>query len=140
MALALLICAAALAQTPTPDPPPVPQPPPPPSEPSAPPPPEPPPTSAAHHPREHARVHREHAKERQLVQQELEPFHPSTAESGPMVLVPQAGLVNTRQVISAISADTGSIAHTDGPRPVVIALAIVLVLMSGVLLLVFLQY
>ena len=83
-------------------------------------------------------MHREHAKERQLVQQELGPFHPSTAEAGPMVLVPQTGLVNTRQVLSAISA--GSIAHTDGPRPVVIALAIVLVLMSGVLLLVFLQY
>jgi len=137
-ALALLVCAAALAQTPTPDPPPVPQPPPPASEPSAPPPAEPPPTPPARHSREHARVHREHAKERQLVQQELGPFHPSTAEAGPMVLVPQTGLVNTRQVLSAISA--GSIAHTDGPRPVVIALAIVLVLMSGVLLLVFLQY
>jgi hypothetical protein len=85
-------------------------------------------------------VHREHARERQLVQQELGPFHPSTAEAGPMVVVPQAGLVNTRQVLSAFSADTGSIAHTDGPRPVVIALAVVLVLMSGVLLLVFLQY
>jgi hypothetical protein len=82
-------------------------------------------------------VHREHAKERQLVQQELGPFHPSTAEAGPMVFMPQAGLVNTRQVISA---GTASIAHTDRPRPVVIALAIVLVLMSGVLLLVFLQY
>ena len=140
VALALLVCAAALAQTPTPDPPPVPQPPPPASEPAAPPPAEPPPTSPAHHSREHARVHREHAKERQLVQQELGPFHPSTAEAGPMVLVPQAGLVSTRQVLSAFSADTGSIAHTDSPRPVVIALAIVLVLMSGVLLLVFLQY
>jgi len=138
VALALLVCAAALAQTPTPDPPPVPQPPPPASEPSVPPPAEPTPTSPARHSREHARVHREHAKERQLVQQELGPFHPSTAEAGPMVPVPQTGLVNTRQVLSAISA--GSIAHTDGPRPVVIALAIVLVLMSGVLLLVFLQY
>ena len=54
--------------------------------------------------------------------------------------MPQAELVNTREVLSAIPADTGSIAHTDGPRPVVIALAIVLVLMSGILLLVFLQY
>jgi hypothetical protein len=69
----------------------------------------------------------------------LGPFHPSTAEAGP-ALVPQAELVNTREVLSAIPADTGSIAHTDGPRPVVIALAIVLVLMSGILLLVFLQY
>jgi hypothetical protein len=83
-------------------------------------------------------VHREHAKERQPVQQELGPVHQSTAEAGPMVLVPEAALVNTGQVLSAISA--GSIAHTDGPRPVVIALAIVLVLMSGVVLLVFLQY
>jgi hypothetical protein len=57
-----------------------------------------------------------------------------------MVLVPQAELVNTRDVLSAIPADTGSIARTDGPRPVVIALAIVFVLMSGILLLVFLQY
>ena len=144
VALALLVCAAALAQTPTPDPPPVPQPPPPtqppppPSEPSAPPPPETPSTAPVHHPRKHARMHREHAKERQLVQQELGPFHPSTAEAGPMVLVPEAALVNTRQVLSAISA--GSIAHTDGPRPVVIALAIVLVFMSGIVLLVFLQY
>lgn len=56
------------------------------------------------------------------------------------MLVPQAGLVNTREVLSAIPADTGSIVHTDGPRPLVIALAIVLVLMSGILLLVFLQY
>ena len=57
-----------------------------------------------------------------------------------MVLVPQAELVNTREVLSAIPAEAGSIAHTDGPRPLVIALAIVLVLMSGILLLVFLQY
>jgi hypothetical protein len=56
------------------------------------------------------------------------------------VAVPQAELVNTGQGLSAISADTGSIAHTDGPRPVVVALAIVLVLMAGVLVLVFLQY
>jgi hypothetical protein len=57
-----------------------------------------------------------------------------------MVLVPEAELVNTREVLSAIPADTGSIAHTDGPRPLVIALAIVLVLMSGILLLVFRLY
>jgi hypothetical protein len=57
-----------------------------------------------------------------------------------MVLEPLAELVNTRQALSAVSANTGSIAHTDGPRPVVIALAIVLVLMAGILLLVFLQY
>jgi hypothetical protein len=56
------------------------------------------------------------------------------------VFVPQAELVNTRQALSAISADTGSVALTDGPRPVVVALAIVLVLMAGILLLVFLQY
>jgi len=85
-------------------------------------------------------VHREHAKERQLVQQELGPFHPSTAEAGPTVLAPQAGLVNSRHALSRISADSGSIARTDDPRPVVIALAIVLVLTSGVLLVVFLQY
>jgi len=83
-------------------------------------------------------VHREHAKERQPLQQELGPFHQSSAEAGPMVLVPETALVDTRQVLSAISA--GSIAHTNGPRPIVIALAIVLVLMSGVVLLVFLQY
>jgi hypothetical protein len=71
---------------------------------------------------------------------DLGSFHPSTAEAGPMVLEPLAELVNTRQALSAVSANTGSIAHTDGPRPVVIALAIVLVLMAGILLLVFLQY
>jgi hypothetical protein len=70
----------------------------------------------------------------------LGPFHPSTAEVGPTVLAPQAGLVNSRHALSAVSADSGSIAHTDDPRPVVIALAVVLVLTSGVLLLVFLQY
>jgi hypothetical protein len=55
------------------------------------------------------------------------------------VLVPDAELVNTRQVLSAVSADTGS-ARTDGPRPLVIALAIVLVLMAGIMILVLLQY
>lgn len=57
-----------------------------------------------------------------------------------MVLEPRGELANTRQVLSAVSANTGSIAHTDGPRPVVIALAIVLVLMAGILLVVFLQF
>lgn len=57
-----------------------------------------------------------------------------------MVLEPRGELVNTRQVASAVPANTVSIGHTEGPRPVVIALAVVLVLMSGVLLLVFLQY
>ncbi len=57
-----------------------------------------------------------------------------------MVLEPPGELVNTRQVASAVPANTVSIGHTEGPRPVVIALAVVLVLVSGVLLLVFLQY
>jgi hypothetical protein len=135
VAIALLVCAAALAQTPTPDPAPLPPPPPPTSEPLPPPPAEVPSTSTTH-----SRARRHHAKERRLLQPELGPFHPSTAEVGPAVLAPQAELVNTRHALSAISADTGSIAHTDDPRPVVIALAVVLVLMSGVLLLVFLQY
>lgn len=136
VAFALVLPAAALAQTPTPDPPPVPQPPPPASEPSAPPPAAVPSTSTADHPR----ARRQHAKERRPVQPELGPFHRSTAEAGPTVAVPQAELVNTGQGLSALSADTGSIAHTDGPRPVVVALAIVLVLMAGILVLVFLQY
>jgi hypothetical protein len=133
VAIALLACAAALAQAPTPDPAPLP---PPTSEPLPPPPAEVPSASTAHPPR----ARRHHAKERRLLQPELGPFHPSTAEAGPTVLAPQAELVNTRPALSVISADTGSIAHTDDPRPVVIALAVVLVLMSAVLLFVFLQY
>jgi hypothetical protein len=135
VAFALFLPAAALAQTPTPDPPPLP-PPPPASEPSAPPPAAVPSTSAPRDPR----ARRQHAKERRLVRPEPGPFHPSTAEAGPTVLVPQAEVLKTRQALSAISAETGSIAHTDGPRPVVVALASVLVLMAGVSLLVFLQY
>ena len=133
-ALALLVCAPAFAQTPTPDPAPLPPPPPSTSEP--PPPAEVPSISTVHQPR----ARRQHAKERRLPQPELGPFHPSTAEVGPSVLTPQAELVNPQQALSPISSDAGSIAHTDGPRPVVIALAVVLVLMSGILLLVFLQY
>jgi hypothetical protein len=135
VAIALLVCAGALAQTPTPDPAPLPPPPPATSEPP-PPPAEVPSTSTDHHPR----ARRHHATERRLLQPELGPFHPSTAEAGPTVLAPQAGLVNSRHALSTSSADSGSIARTDDPRPVVIALAIVLVLTAGVLLLVFLQY
>jgi hypothetical protein len=116
VALALLVCAPAAAQTPTPDPAPLPPPPPSTSEPLPPPPAEVPSSSTSSTAR-HPRVRRQHAKERRLLQPEVGPFHPSTAEDGPTVLARQAELVNTRKVLSAISADTGSIAHTDGPRP-----------------------
>ena len=69
----------------------------------------------------------------------MEPFHPPTAELGPSVLALQAAFGNTQEVLPAVFVDTGSSAQTDGPRPVVIALAVVLVLMAGILFLVFLQ-
>ena len=134
-----LLCGPALAQTPTPDPAPVPPPPPPPptSEPSTPSAPAAAPSPSSAEIRIHPRKHREHAKKRPPAPA-LGPFHPSFAELGPSVLTPAVKALDAERVFTEMSAVSGS--DDRGPRPLVIALALVLVLMAGVVLVVFFQY
>jgi hypothetical protein len=54
------------------------------------------------------------------------------------VLTPAVKALDAERVFTEISAVSGS--GDRGPRPLIIALALVLVLMAGVLLVVFFQY
>jgi hypothetical protein len=83
------------------------------------------------------RVHKD-TRKRSPAGPELGPFHPSVAELAPSVPAPEVKPLDTGNVFTEISPASSS---TDGgPRPVIVGLALVLVLMAGVLLVVFFQY